>query len=624
MKFHRMFTRRLPLALLALSPAFTACSQAAFSNFITRSGDRLMDGSTPFRFMAVETFDVHYMKDNLMNEWRVPDTWEQEGAFKSISHMGGTANRLYALSVRSSNDSPATPRHIDAPGVYNETVFRGLDKALQFAEQYNIRLVISLIDGRGHWGGPKEYAAFRGKTEAQFWTDAQLKADYKAVVSHLLNRTNFYTGVPYKNNKTIFAWQLGNEMSSGNSATTYAWMSEMAAYVKSIDSNHLVTSGHYVKEEEIPAAYLSDPNIDIIDPHYYGYHGYSSLLAKLNEHVAITAGHRPMTVGEFGMDSTAAFNNLMDGIIAAPNVAGGLLWNYRYRASLGGYTRKDGVTVDGILYRGYRWPGYDASGGAWDERNALAAIRTKAYAIRGLSVPAVPVPAIPLLFNIASAAELSWRGSQSASSYEIDRATSSGGPWTTITTTATDDRDEASSLYTDASGTAGQNYYYRIRAKNGTGVSGNSNVVGPVLYDVANKAPSATLSVDSTNGSFTANLAVDGIKNTAASRWVSTNATSTHWFQMNWPTAKTVRCVKVWSGYPVTGKNWQLNDFVVQYWNGSAWVTVESVTDNLEDAYYGQYNWLSFAPVSTTRVRLYITKGSATDNYARVAEVEVY
>lgn len=58
----------------------------------------------------------------------------------------------------------------------------------------------------------------------------------------------------------------------------------------------------------------------------------------------------------------------MDGIIANPNVAGGLLWNLRYHTVAGGYFRKDGVTVNGVLYRGYRWPGYQSSGGAREAR----------------------------------------------------------------------------------------------------------------------------------------------------------------------------------------------------------------------------------------------------------------
>lgn len=621
MKIQHRTPAFIAAAAFACLFAFIAAisSPAAFTNYITRSGDRLMDGGTPFRFMGVEAFDIHYMYDNLTAQWQLPDPWEQEDGFKTIQHMGGTANRIYALAVRKNGESTGIIRHVEGPGVFNETAFRALDKAVQLAEQYNIRLIISFIDGRSHWGGPGDYAAFRGKTASAFWSDAQLKADFKATIAHLVNRTNFYTGVQYKNNKTIFAWQLGNELSC-----TYAWSSEMAAYVKSLDANHLVASGHYVKEQEIPAAYLTDANIDIIDPHYYGYHGYPSLLAKLNEHVAITAGNRPMIVGEFGMDTTAAFTNLMEGIIANPNVAGGMLWNLRYHAVAGGYFRKDGVTVNGVLYRGYRWPGYQTSGGAWDERNALIAVRTKAYQIRGLTAPAVPAPSVPLLFTPPSASQIGWRGSTSAATYAVERATSSGGPWTQIATGVTDDRDEGDPLYTDLSGTIGQVYYYRVKAGNGTGVSGYSNIIGPITYGVSNKAPSATLTVDSTTAGYAASLAVDGIKNTAASRWVSTGASSTHTFQMDWSVNQTIRNVKIWSGFPAGNPNWQIRAYSVDYWNGSTWVSVGGETANLDDAYYGQFNWITFPGISTNRLRLQITQGSSTDSIARLAEIEVY
>lgn len=620
-----VLTSLLSLAIFAL----VACvgvspARAAFVNYITRSGDRLFDGSAPFRFIAVEAFDIHYMYDNLTAQWDLPDPWEQEDGFKSIQHLGGTANRIYALSVRKNGESSSIIRHVTAPGVFDDGVFRSLDKAVQLAEQYGVRLVISFVDGRGYWGGPADYAAFRGKAASAFWTDAQVKSDFKATINYLLNRTNFYTGVQYKNDKTILAWELGNEMSSGDASSTYAWMSEMAAYVKSLDLNHLVCSGHYVREQEIPAAYLADPNIDIIDAHYYGYHGYSSLLAKLNEHVAITAGKRPMIVGEFGMDTTAAFTHLMDGIIANPNVAGGLLWNLRFHTLAGGYFRKDGVVVDGILYRGYRWPGYQASGGAWDERNALVAVRTKAFQIRGLSIPSVPVPATPTLFTPPSASMIGWKGSTSASSYGVERSASASGPWTEIASAVTDDRDEGSPFYTDLGGTIGQTYYYRIKAKNGTGVSAASNVIGPIVYGVSNKAPSATLSVDSTTAGYSAALAVDGIKNTAASRWVSTGTSSTHTFQLDWSVNPTLRNVKVWSGFPANNPNWQIKAYSIAYWNGSAWVTVGSVSANLDDAYYGQYNWLTFAGITTNKLRVTITQGSATDNIARLCEIEVY
>lgn len=612
--------------LLALVFLFSTGVSAfgAFTNFITRSGDQMMDGATPFRFIGAEAFDAHYMYDNLTTQWELPDPWEQEVMFKAINHMGGTANRLYALSVRRSGESASIPRHVTAPNTFDDTVFQSLDKAVQLAEQYNVRLIISFVDGQGYWGGPADYAAFRGKPASAFWTDSQLKADFKATISYLLNRTNSYTGVQYKNDKTIFAWELGNEMGGSDVTNTYNWMSAMAAYVKSIDSNHLVCSGHYVRSQEIPAAYLSDANIDLIDAHYYGYHGYSSLLAKLNEHVAITAGHRPMIVGEFGMDSTAALTNLMDGIIASPNVGGGLLWNLRGRTLVGGYFRKDGVTVNGVLYRGYRWPGYATSGAEWDEYNVVATLRTKAFAIRGISPTTVPAPGNPVLFTPPSASQIGWRGSTDAATYAVERATSSSGPWTQIATGVTDDRDEGDPLYTDLTGTIGQTYYYRVKAGNGTGVSGYSNVIGPITYGVSNKAPSATLTVDSTTSGYSASFAVDGIKNTAASRWVSTDTSSAHTFQLDWSVSQTIRNVKIWSGFPANNKDWQIKAYSVEYWNGSAWVSVGGETNNLDDAFYGQYNWITFPGITTTRMRLNISQGSASDSIARLVEIEVY
>lgn len=458
---------------------------AAFTNFITREGDRLMDGDTPFRFMGVAAFDLHYRYNNLTAQWELPDPWEQEDGFRTLQHMGGTANRVYALAVRKNGESVSIIRHVEGPGVFNEAAFRALDRAVQLAGQYGVRLVISLIDGRSHWGGPRDYAAFRGKPESAFWTDAQIKADFKATIAHLLNRVNTQTGVRYRDDRTIFAWELGNEMTSGETASTYAWMSEMATYLKSLDAKHLVCSGHYVREQDIPAAYLADPNIDIIDAHYYSYHGYPSLRAKLEEHAAVTAGRRPMIVGEFGMDTTAAFTALMDGIMAHPHVAGGLMWNLRVHSVNGGYFRKDGQTIAGVFYRGYRWPGYPVSGDAWDEPGALAVVRARAFQIRGLAVPPVPVPVAPWLFVAPLAHQLTWRGATGAASYIVERANDPAGPWTEIATGVTDDRDAGEPLYTDPDLPQATSHYYRVKARNDTGTSEPSNVVGPVVRSVS-------------------------------------------------------------------------------------------------------------------------------------------
>ncbi|MFN2513923.1 MAG: fibronectin type III domain-containing protein [Pyrinomonadaceae bacterium] len=64
---------------------------------------------------------------------------------------------------------------------------------------------------------------------------------------------------------------------------------------------------------------------------------------------------------------------------------------------------------------------------------------------------------------------LSWTASSGATSYNVKRSTTSGGPYTTIAPGVT------TTSYTDASVTNGTTYYYVVTAVNSTGESANSN-----------------------------------------------------------------------------------------------------------------------------------------------------
>ncbi|MFI1576259.1 cellulase family glycosylhydrolase [Streptomyces anulatus] len=65
-------------------------------------------------------------------------------------------------------------------------------------------------------------------------------------MSYALNRTNHYSGVKYKDDPTIFAWDLMNEPryqaqspeEDVEATTLRAWVDEMGAFIKKIDPNH--------------------------------------------------------------------------------------------------------------------------------------------------------------------------------------------------------------------------------------------------------------------------------------------------------------------------------------------------------------------------------------------------
>jgi len=64
---------------------------------------------------------------------------------------------------------------------------------------------------------------------------------------------------------------------------------------------------------------------------------------------------------------------------------------------------------------------------------------------------------------------LAWNASSGASSYNVKRATTSGGPYTTIATGVT------TVSYNDTTAVNGTTYYYVVTAVNSAGESGNSN-----------------------------------------------------------------------------------------------------------------------------------------------------
>ncbi|XP_057864613.1 mannan endo-1,4-beta-mannosidase 2 [Cryptomeria japonica] len=67
------------------------------------------------------------------------------------------------------------------------------------------------------------------------------------LLQRILTRKNSLSGVQYRDEPAIFAWELMNEprcLSDVSGQTLQAWITEMAQFLKSIDGNHLLTVGH--------------------------------------------------------------------------------------------------------------------------------------------------------------------------------------------------------------------------------------------------------------------------------------------------------------------------------------------------------------------------------------------
>ncbi len=262
------------------------------------------------------------------------------------------------------------------------------------------------------------------------------------------------------------AWETGNEL-----LAPFSWTKEIAAYVKSLDKNHLLLEGTLTRE--ISKEALEDPNIDILSTHhYYDPKAAIDFVVKNQEKAR---GKKPYIVGEFGFVPTEDIRAIMDTIINQ-GLAGGMIWSLRFHCREGGFYYH--YELNGNV-ESYRWPGF-SSGDFYDERVVVSIMREKAGQISGANVVRLPVPGTPVLLPIRDVSAISWQGTVGAEQYVLERRPEQDTTWTVLNSGLDDARYQYRPLFSDESAEIGKRYFYRVKAQNASGQSGYSNVVGPV------------------------------------------------------------------------------------------------------------------------------------------------
>ncbi|KAL0360210.1 UNVERIFIED_CONTAM: Mannan endo-1,4-beta-mannosidase 2 [Sesamum radiatum] len=208
----------------------------------------------------VQTRGTHFVLDNslfLFNGFNAywmmqvaaqpSERYKVSNVFHEAAAAGLTVCRTWAFS-----DGGNKLALQISPGVYDENVFQALDFVVSEAAKNKVRLILSLVNNYQDFGGRPQYVDWaknggvRTSSDDDFYTNAVVKQYYKNHVKKVLTRINTITGVAYKDDPTIMAWELINEPRcqadySGN--TVNAWVQEMASYVKSIDNKHLLEIG---------------------------------------------------------------------------------------------------------------------------------------------------------------------------------------------------------------------------------------------------------------------------------------------------------------------------------------------------------------------------------------------
>ena len=507
MKWNACWTCMALSWLVIAPPHSVAAATAAASNlarpdtlhgFVSRSGDRLMLAGAEFRFLGLDAPNIQQNETQVRADRanRFPDEFEIRDLLGGLAREGSLATRTFSLSVYSPQDH-GMPVYLTGRRTYNEAAFQCLDRILALAHEYNVRLIIPFIASQSFASvrGADEFSDLAGKPKGSFWTDESVKDDFKHLLHFIINRTNTVSGVLYRDEPAILCWQLGNEFGSyaGDRGLKYdewsprilAWSLEMAAYLKGLDTNHLILEAGGADRKRL----LEDPNIDVISDHLYEY--WSKLGGGPGELTPMAIhsweecrGKKPLLIDEFGLASPTNTASLMK-TIRQTGIAGGLMWSLRaHRRDGGWYYHNEG----GTIVNSYHVPGFSV-GYEYDETRLLNLLRQEAFAIRGLPVPPVEIPdPAPVLMRCGNG--FTWRGSTGAESYTLERAERPTGPWVTIATTLQDSvifdvksfepspgSSEPLVLYWDAAQLPGTTYYYRLKGVNIAGATPYSDPI---------------------------------------------------------------------------------------------------------------------------------------------------
>jgi mannan endo-1,4-beta-mannosidase len=254
--FFRFRGRRIwRVALFVAGLASLAWGQQ--NQFVQRAGGMLTLGGSPFRFGGTNSYPlmlsnqqtVHQILQTVANSnLKVVRMW----VFCDGVQCAGSSFFLQYL-----NTGTGAPAYNDDPndGLAN------VDYAVTEAGTLGIKLIVTLTNNWTDYGGMDTYVKWHSsgpQYHDQFYTDPTIRQWYKSWISHVLNHVNTITGVAYKNDPAIMAWELSNEPECGGTGppkglpkspnactnnTIINWISDAAQYIKNLDSNHLVAVG---------------------------------------------------------------------------------------------------------------------------------------------------------------------------------------------------------------------------------------------------------------------------------------------------------------------------------------------------------------------------------------------
>jgi mannan endo-1,4-beta-mannosidase len=456
-------------AVVALFSFALVTPAVSGQSFVEREGTHLVLDHTPFRFSGpnIEWLGLEGYGPHDPSGPRYPSRFEIDDAFQTAAEMGARVVRSQTMG-----DTVGCPQCIEPElGQFNESAFQASDYALSVAAKYHMKVIITLIGDCAtcSGGGIGQYLAWNKKTSFQdFFTDPGLISAYEHHVDAVLNHRNAITGLLYRDDPAILAWEncnmcgLFSLLAHGNLADVASWSEGVGKHIKSVDHNHLYldTTGIFRNDPDI----LNSPSIDLLAfeeyPHWDAFLGGGAqrTTAETIAHDArtVVSRNKVFIVNEFGWDKTdwgtaEDLTHLLDSFLRNPDISGDGFWALQAHLDNFGFQAFPADTADPAFAEkgesGEWWALYYPGRktlvmSAEDMAGRAQQLRTHAYQMSGLSVPKHAAPPSPVMSSVVFGGLVAWRGSAGATRYSIESMAPNATEWKLVCDRcATDEQD---------------------------------------------------------------------------------------------------------------------------------------------------------------------------------------
>ncbi|MEM9188294.1 MAG: cellulase family glycosylhydrolase [Myxococcota bacterium] len=339
----------------------------AADEFVGVEGTSFVLRGRPFRFVGANAAMMHGERTRA----------GMPGLFDVLQEDGVSVVRVWAVG-ESPNDGEAWRRDYSFrldPEVWVEESYVYLDRLLVEARARNMRVIVTLVNRWGDYGGLPQYARWIGVEPRRrhllppelthVLQSEEARAMYQSHVDRIVSRRNTVSGIVYRDDPTIFAWELANELSASTcsgGAVLEDWARVMVQFIRERDPNHLIAAGHIgyktaLSRESwratVGIAEVSYASTHLYPQHLLGIDSEGVLGAWLADRARIAQQlQKPLVLGEFGIPREAGVEERLEffGHVSrqaeANGYAGIMPWIYR---SWDGREDPHGIWAEGPL-----------------------------------------------------------------------------------------------------------------------------------------------------------------------------------------------------------------------------------------------------------------------------------